>query len=88
MSGVFASDDSTATGLAAEHEALLWVIEVLGGQTATARAAKVKQQSVSYWVKTSHKIPAERLPAVVAALKKKGMIVTNSRLRPDIYGAG
>ena len=62
------------------------VVELLGGQTAVAEVAGVKQQTVGYWVKSSGKIPAEYVRAIETELKKRGATISRYDMRPDVYG--
>jgi DNA-binding transcriptional regulator YdaS (Cro superfamily) len=63
-------------------EALEEAIEILGGQSAFARAIGVKQGHVYYWVNKKGCIPAEyAIPAEVAT----NLRVTRNRLRPDLW---
>jgi DNA-binding transcriptional regulator YdaS (Cro superfamily) len=62
--------------------ALEEAIDILGGQSAFARAIGVKQGHVYYWVNKKGCIPAEyAIPAEVATNSR----VTRYKLRPDIY---
>lgn len=56
--------------------------ECLGSQAAVARAAGVKPPSLHKWVR----IPAGRVLAIEAAVRKKGGIIDRYSMRPDIYG--
>lgn len=53
-----------------------------GNEAALARAAGVKQPTVWHWINTGRRrIPAERVPAVAAALG-----IPAAQLRPDVFG--
>ncbi|OYW03315.1 MAG: hypothetical protein B7X11_03380 [Acidobacteria bacterium 37-65-4] len=57
-------------------------IEILGGQSALARACNVKQAHVWNWLHRAKKVPAEQVITIETATKG---LVTRSDLRPDIY---
>lgn len=61
-------------------EALSRAVEVLGGQTATARICGVSQAAVWKWLQSGKRLPAEHVRAVEAATG-----VSRHILRPDIY---
>lgn len=61
--------------------ALEKAIDILGSQSALARAIGTLPQNVSYWVKNGW-VPAEAVLPIEKATKKK---VRRYELRPDIY---
>ena len=65
------------------HDALLRVIEIVGGQTALARALGVSQTTVHYWARQSRRgVPGEYVLEIEKLARRK---VTRCDLRPDIY---
>lgn len=59
-------------------------VEVLGSQSALARAIGVSQQRVAYWLNQAKRgVPAEHVHAIEQAT---GGRVTAAQLRPDIFG--
>jgi|GEM_PF-4734551 len=63
------------------------VIEVLGGQAATARIAECSQQTVGYWLQKKRAIPAEYVLKIEAALFERGVPISRYQIRPDVYGS-
>lgn len=63
--------------------ALNRAIEVLGGQSALARACGVKQGHVWHWLNKSRKVPGDYVLTIEAATNGA---VTRYELRPDIFG--
>lgn len=57
-------------------------IEILGGQSALARACGKKQAHVWYWLNRSGRVPAEQAITIEQAT---GGEVSRHDLRPDIY---
>lgn len=55
-------------------------VDILGSQSALARAIRVKPQSVNQWLRS--RVPAERVLAIEYATKGQ---VTRYCLRPDLY---
>ena len=66
-----------------EVVALSRAIEKLGGQSALARACKVKQGHVWHWLNKSRRVPADYALTIEAAT---GGTVTRQELRPDLFG--
>jgi DNA-binding transcriptional regulator YdaS (Cro superfamily) len=62
-----------------ETIALLHAVDILGGQTATAKAFGVTQQAVHDWTRRG-KVPALKAIALEAASG-----VSRHKLRPDLY---
>jgi len=62
-----------------ETIALVHAVDVLGGQTATAKKLGVTQQAVQYWIKRG------RVPALKAIPLEVASGVSRHKLRPDIY---
>jgi DNA-binding transcriptional regulator YdaS (Cro superfamily) len=62
-----------------ESIALLHAVDILGGQTATAKKLGVSQQAVQYWVKRG------RVPALKAIPLEVASGVSRQKLRPDLY---
>ncbi|WP_225206260.1 transcriptional regulator [Novosphingobium huizhouense] len=62
--------------------ALANAVEILGGQSATARLLKVSQPSVWKWLNGGGRLPGEHVLAIEAATG-----VPRHHLRPDIYPA-
>ncbi len=62
-----------------ETIALLHAVDILGGQTATAKKLGVSQQAVQYWVKRG------RVPALKAIPLEVASGVSRQKLRPDLY---
>ena len=60
------------------EEALLWVVNRLGGQSSLARYCEVTPQTVNEWVKSSKRVPMR----YVADLSKS-LRVSPKDLRPD-----
>ena len=59
-------------------------IEIVGSQSALARACGVKQAHVWNWLnKGRRKVPAEYAVAIERATNKR---VTRYQLRPDVFG--
>lgn len=65
-----------------ETIALLHAVDVLGGQTATAKRLGVSQQAVQYWIRRG------RVPALKAIPLENASGVSRQKLRPDLYPAG
>lgn len=65
--------------LTSETIALLHAVDILGGQTATAKKLGVSQQAVQYWVKSG------RVPALKAIPLEVASGVSRQKLRPDLY---
>lgn len=63
--------------------ALNRAIEVLGGQSALARACGVRQGHVWHWLNKSRKVPGDYVLTIEAATNGA---VTRYELRPDIFG--
>jgi len=57
-------------------------IEILGSQSALARALDVKPQSVQQWL-AAGQVPTKRIRAIELATSGK---VKRHELRPDIFG--
>ncbi|MFA5494229.1 MAG: helix-turn-helix domain-containing protein [Porticoccaceae bacterium] len=64
------------------QEQLKRAIDLLGGQSALARAINTKQQNVWFWLNKSGRVPAEFVLPIEQAT---GGEVTRTQLRPDIY---
>lgn len=62
-----------------ETIALLHAVDILGGQTATAKKLGVSQQAVQYWIKRG------RVPALKAIPLEVASGVSRQKLRPDLY---
>jgi DNA-binding transcriptional regulator YdaS (Cro superfamily) len=62
-----------------ESIALLHAVDVLGGQTATAKRLGVSQQAVQYWIRRG------RVPALKAIPLEVASGVSRQKLRPDLY---
>jgi len=62
-----------------ESIALLHAVDILGGQTATAKKLGVSQQAVQYWVKRG------RVPALKTIPLEVASGVSRQKLRPDLY---
>jgi DNA-binding transcriptional regulator YdaS (Cro superfamily) len=62
--------------------ALSKAIELVGGQVALSKKLGVTQQTISYWLTTSKKVPAEFAKPIEEAT---GGTVTRKQLRPEIY---
>ncbi len=62
-----------------ESIALLHAVDILGGQTATAKKLGVSQQAVQYWIKRG------RVPALKAIPLEVASGVSRQKLRPDLY---
>jgi DNA-binding transcriptional regulator YdaS (Cro superfamily) len=62
-----------------ETIALLHAVDILGGQTTTAKKLGVSQQAVQYWVRRG------RVPALKAIPLEVASGVSRHKLRPDIY---
>lgn len=56
----------------------------MGSQEALAERIGTRQQTVSWWLNESGKVPAEFVLKVEAATNRE---VTRHQLRPDIYPA-
>ena len=63
--------------------ALNRAIELLGGQSALARACGVKQGHVWHWLSKSRKVPGDYVLTIEAATNGA---VSRYELRPDIFG--
>lgn len=63
--------------------ALNRAIELLGGQSALARACGVKQGHVWHWLNKSRKVPGDYVLTIEAATNGA---VSRYELRPDIFG--
>lgn len=61
---------------------LIRAINLLGGQSALARAINSKQQNVWFWVHKSGRVPAEFVLPIERATNGS---VTRTQLRPDLY---
>lgn len=57
-------------------------IELVGGQTALAKACGVSQQLVWHWLHVAEKIPAERAIDIERATDGK---VSRGDIRPDLW---
>tara|TARA_Y100000746_G_scaffold4264_1_gene3890 strand:- start:18 stop:269 length:252 start_codon:yes stop_codon:yes gene_type:complete len=57
-------------------------IDLVGGQSALARAINSKQQNVWFWLNKSGRVPAEFVLPIEQATQGQ---ITRSQLRPDIY---
>ena len=57
-------------------------VEILGGQSALARACGVTQGHVWYWLRKGKQVPAEHVLDIERATSGE---VTRYELRPDIY---
>lgn len=62
-----------------ETIALIHAVDVLGGQTATAKKLGVTQQAVQYWIRRG------RVPALKAIPLEVASGVSRHKLRPDLY---
>ncbi len=62
-----------------ESIALLHAVDILGGQTATAKMLGVSQQAVQYWIRRG------RVPALKAIPLEAASGVSRNKLRPDLY---
>jgi DNA-binding transcriptional regulator YdaS (Cro superfamily) len=62
-----------------ETIALLHAVDILGGQTATAKMLGVSQQAVQYWIRRG------RVPALKAIPLEAASGVSRNKLRPDLY---
>ncbi len=62
-----------------ESIALLHAVDILGGQTSTAKRLGVSQQAVQYWIKRG------RVPALKAIPLEVASGVSRQKLRPDLY---
>lgn len=62
-------------------------IEILGGQSATARKLGVKQPHIWNWLNKSKRLPAEYVLPMEAATREAGEVVPRQALRPDLYPA-
>jgi len=62
-----------------ETTALLHAVDILGGQTGTAKRLGVSQQAVQYWVRRG------RVPALKAIPLEAASGVSRNKLRPDLY---
>ena len=60
-------------------------VEIVGGQSALARACGVKQGHVWYWLNEADQVPAEHVLKIEEATGGK---VSRHDLRPDIYPRG
>jgi len=58
-------------------------IEIMGSQTALARACGVEQGHVWHWLNRAKKLPAERAIQIEHATNGR---VTRHQLRPDLFG--
>lgn len=65
------------------RSALLKAIEILGGQSALARACRKKQGHVSHWIKIGW-VPAEHCPLIEKATRLAGNTVTCEQLNPQV----
>lgn len=65
------------------REALLRAIDVLGGQSALARACNKKQGHVSHWI-ASGVVPAEHCPLIEKATRLAGSRVPCEELNPGV----
>ena len=67
-----------------KNEYLRKAIEIVGGQSALARACggRVKQQHVWNWLHRDGRVPAQYVLAVERATRGQ---ITRQMLRPDIY---
>jgi len=57
-------------------------IDLVGGQSALARAINSKQQNIWFWLHKSRRVPAEFVLPIEQTTQGQ---VTRSQLRPDIY---
>ncbi len=64
------------------HLALQKAIDLLGSQTALARAIGTKQQTVWTWLNVSKRVPAEACAKIEYVTSGA---VTRSDLRPDLW---
>lgn len=63
---------------------LKMAVQIVGSQSALARAIRARQQDVWYWMNLAGKgVPAEYCRAIEAAT---GGQVTRYQLRPDVFG--
>ncbi|WP_237437618.1 transcriptional regulator [Altericroceibacterium endophyticum] len=62
------------------YEALSWLVQIAGSQSALARALGISQPTVWKWLQSSKRLPAEY---VLKAERLYG--VSRHDLRPDIY---
>jgi hypothetical protein len=75
------------------EEALLKVVNVVGGQTALANAVSkktgriIRQQHVWNWINRDGGIPAAYAPFVESLCREYGEDISCSRLCPDFYPA-
>lgn len=63
-------------------QALHKAVEIVGGQSALARALKVSQGNIWNWLHRNKRVPAGRVLAVEEATEGK---VSRHDLRPDLY---
>ena len=68
-------------------EALALAVEILGSQSAVARAIGKTQQTVNDVVRTGKRVPAEWCLPLERATAEKGpdKMVSRHQLRPDLY---
>jgi len=64
--------------------ALARAVEIVGGQSALAKAIGTKQQTVWWWLNRAGTVPGEYVLAIERATKSQ---VTRHDLRPDLYPA-
>lgn len=57
-------------------------VEIIGGQSKTARLLSVAQQTVWSWLNVSQQVPARH---VLKIEKLTGFVVSRNDLRPDLY---
>ncbi len=75
------------------EEALLKVVNIVGGQTALANAVSqktgrtIRQQHVWNWINRDGGIPAAYAPLVEALCREYGEEISCCRLCPDFYPA-
>jgi DNA-binding transcriptional regulator YdaS (Cro superfamily) len=63
-------------------DALVRAVKIIGSQSALARACKVTQAHVWYWLHKARHVPAEHVLTIERATDKA---VTRHELRPDLY---
>ena len=70
--------------MSTKHQDLIQkAIDILGSQTALAKALGISQQGISYLLRHTSKPTAEMSLRIEKATKGK---VSRSQLRPDLYG--
>ena len=63
-------------------DALEKAIKYVGSQEALAKRINSNQQTISWWLNKSGKVPAEKAIAIETATDKT---VTRQQLRPDLF---